>query len=227
EIVSANDKIRVLVWSEHTAPKEMYPYDINGAVADGLRQDPDQSFAVSTAELVDPGQGVPEEVLAQTDVLAWWGHLLHWAVRDETVDRIERHVKERGMGFLALHSSHMAKPFTRLIGDDGRIGGVKHDAGPEMIKVLAPDHPIAQGISDFSIDPEEMYDEEFGCGKPDTVVFHSTFPGGHEFRSGCAYTVGKGRVFYFRPGHEENPTYYRDDVRKIIRNAVKWLAGRI
>jgi trehalose utilization protein len=223
--VSEQGKIRVLVWSEHTAPKEMYPHDINGAVADGLRQEPN-AFDVRTAELVDPGQGVPEEVLAQTDVLAWWGHILHRSVRDETVDRIERHVKERGMGFLALHSSHMAKPFCRLIGDDGRIGGVKHEAGPEEIKVLAPDHPIAAGISDFSIDPEEMYDEEFGCGKPDTVVFHSTFPGGHEFRSGCAYTVGVGRVFYFRPGHEENPTYYRDDVRQVLRNAAKWVAGR-
>jgi trehalose utilization protein len=218
------DKIRVLVWSEHTAPREVYPNDINGAVADGLRKD--DRLEVSTAELVDPGQGVPEEVLAQTDVLAWWGHMLHNAVKNETVDRIERHVKERGMGFLALHSSHMAKPFCRLIGDDGRIGGVKHDAGPEDIKVLAPDHPIAKGISDFSIADEEMYDEEFGCGTPDTVVFHSTFPNGHEFRSGCAYQIGNGRVFYFRPGHEENPTYYRDDVQQILNNATHWVASK-
>ncbi|MBM7783962.1 ThuA domain-containing protein [Tenggerimyces flavus] len=216
------DKIRVLVWSEHTAPRDMYPNDINGAVADGLRKD--DRLEVSIAEYVDPDQGVSEETLAQTDVLAWWGHMLHRQVTDETVDRIERHVKERGMGFLALHSSHMAKPFTRLIGDDGRIGGVKHDAGPEQIKVLAPDHPIAKGITDFAIDDEEMYDEEFGCGTPDTVVFHSTFPGGHEFRSGCAYQIGNGRVFYFRPGHEENPTYYRDDVQLILNNAVHWAA---
>ena len=128
------------------------------------------------------------------------------------------------MGFLALHSAHMAKPFCRLIGDDGRIGGVKHDAGPESITVRAPDHPVAAGIEDFAIEDEEMYDEEFGCGEPDTVVFHSTFPGGHEFRSGLAYTVGAGRVFYFRPGHEENPTYYRDDVRRILRNAARWVA---
>lgn len=219
-----DSKIRVLVWSEHTAPKEMYPNDINGAVADGFRGDP--ALSVSIAELVDPGQGVPEEVLEQTDVLAWWGHMLHRQVHDSTVDRIERHVKERGMGFLALHSSHMAKPFCRLIGDDGRIGGVKHEAGPESVKVLAPDHPVAAGVTDFDIDPEEMYDEEFGCGKPDTVVFHSTFPGGHEFRSGLAYEIGAGRVFYFRPGHEENPTYYRDDVRHILRNAVHWCAKR-
>jgi trehalose utilization protein len=221
--MSNRGKIRVLVWSEHTAPRLVYPNDINAAVAEGLRQDPD--LDVGTAELVDPGQGVPEEMLAHIDVLAWWGHLLHEAVHDETVDRIERHVRERGMGFLALHSAHISKPFTRLIGDHGQIGGWKHDAGPEAIRVLAPDHPVAEGIRDFQIPDEEMYLEEFGCGKPDTIVFHSTFPGGHGFPSGLAYTVGAGRVFYFRPGHEENPTYYRDDVRRILRNAVHWAAG--
>src|SRR5690606_1380915 len=46
--VSDTPKINVLVWSEHTAPKELYPNDINAAVADGLRGDPELS--VDTAE---------------------------------------------------------------------------------------------------------------------------------------------------------------------------------
>lgn len=220
----AEQRIRVLAWSEHTAPRQFYPHDINGVVADALAQDP--AFEVTQAEYVDPGQGVPDDVLARTDVLTWWGHLLHRQVKDETVERIVSHVRDRGMGFLALHSSHMSKPFTALIGDDGRLGGVKNDAGPETVTVKAPDHPIAKGITDFEIPEEEMYDEEFGCGTPETVVFHSSFPGGHEFRSGVTYTIGRGRVFYFRPGHEENPTYYRDDVRQILRNAARWAAGR-
>ena len=74
------------------------------------------------------------------------------------------------------------------------------------------------------LDDEEMYDEPFEIGTPDTVVFHSTFPNGKQIRSGLAYQIGKGRVFYFRPGHEENPTFYRTDVQHIIRNAVYWTA---
>lgn len=213
---------KVLVWSEHTAPRTSYPFDINGAVAHALGREP---FAISTAELVDPEQGVSDAVLANTDVLIWWGHLLHNHVSDATVDRIERHVKERGMGFLALHSAHMSKPFTRLIDDTGGLGGVKVDAGPESITVADPTHPIAAGITDFVIDEEEMYDEPFGCGKPESVVFTSVFPGGHHFRSGVTYTIGNGRVFYFRPGHETNPTYYRDDVSRILCNAVRWLSS--
>jgi len=212
------------VWSEHTAKRAVYPNDINGAVADILRADND--LAVTTAGLVDDGDGVSEEALAETDVLVWWGHLLHRNVSDEAVERIVRHVTDRGLGFLALHSSHMSKPYTALIGDDGRLGGVARDGGEERITVKAPDHPVAAGVSDFVIDKEESYDEEFGCGKPDAEVFYSVFGNGQEFRSGLAYTIGSGRVFYFRPGHEEYLTFEHPSVRKVISNAVYWTAGR-
>jgi trehalose utilization protein len=52
----------------------------------------------------------------------------------------------------------------------------------------------------------------------------SWFQGGEVFRSGCCYTRGKGRIFYFRPGHETYPTYYHADVQKVIANAVNWTA---
>jgi trehalose utilization protein len=181
---------------------------------------------VRTATFTDAAQGLSEESLASTDVLIWWGHLLHRNVQDVNVERLMRHVRERGMGFVPLHSAHMSKPFTQLIGAPGYIGGWEHDAGPEELKVVAPDHPVAKGVSDLVIEDEEMYDEPFEIGTPDTVVFHSTFPNGKQIRSGLAYQIGKGRIFYFRPGHEENPTFYRPDVQRIIRNAVYWTANQ-
>lgn len=220
----SQSSVRVLAWSEHTAPKAVFPDDINNAVAGALCEDP--QLTVTTAELVDPGDGVPEEVLASTDVLVWWGHLLHGRVTDAAVARIAAQVRDGGMGFVALHSAHMSKPFTTLIGDDGRLGGVALDGGKETITVRTPDHPVAQGVSDFVIGKEESYDEEFGCGHPDTVVFHSAFENGQQFRSGLAYRIGAGRVFYFRPGHEEYPTLFLPEVKQIIRNAVRWAANR-
>ncbi len=213
--------VRVLVWSEGTAPKFAYPHDINEAVANALRSD--DNLHVRTATFTDDDQGIGESSLAQTDVLVWWGHLLHRNVQDVNVERVLTHVRERGMGFLGLHSAHMSKPFTRLVGATGSIGGWAHEGGPEELKVLLPDHPVAKGVLDLTINDEEMYDEPLDAGTPEAVVFHSTFPGGHQFRSGLAYTVGNGRVFYFRPGHEENPTFYRADVQRIIRNAVYWV----
>lgn len=220
----ATTPIRVLVWSEGTAPKFAYPHDINDAVATALKADP--ALAVRTATFTDDAQGLAEASLAETDVLIWWGHLLHRNVKDAHVARIVRHVRERGMGFVPLHSAHMSKPFTQLIGDTGAIGGWEHDAGPEEIAVLLPDHPVARGVTDMTLEDEEMYDEPFAIGTPEAVVFHSTFPHGKQIRSGLAYTVGNGRIFYFRPGHEENPTFYRPDIQRVIRNAVYWVAKR-
>lgn len=217
--------VRVHVWSEGTAPKWVYPQDINGAVADALRKD--DNLQITTGTFTDDEQGLTEATLAHTDVLIWWGHLLHRNVRDANVERITRHVRERGMGFVALHSAHMSKPFTALIGASGRIGGWEHDAGPEEIAVREPNHPVAQGIPRaWTIGEEEMYDEPFDVGDP-VVVFHSAFPNGHQIRSGLAYEVGAGRVFYFRPGHEENPTFSLPDVQRVIHNAVYWTAKNV
>ena len=35
---------------------------------------------------------------------------------------------------------------------------------------------------------------------------------------------GNGNVFYFRPGHETYPIYYDDNVKRVLKNAVKWAA---
>src|SRR5947209_19629623 len=134
--MATNSKLRVLVWSEGTAPKAAYPHDINDAVATALKADP--NLEVRTATFTDAQQGLSEEALANTDVLIWWGHLLHRNVQDVNVERVMKHVRERGMGLVPLHSSHMSKPFTRLIDATGMIGGWAHDAGPEAIKVVAP-----------------------------------------------------------------------------------------
>ncbi len=50
----------VVVWSEGTAPKHLYPADINGAIADGLRaSDTLKGWEVVTASLSDPELGLP------------------------------------------------------------------------------------------------------------------------------------------------------------------------
>ena len=72
---------RVTIWNEfrqeHSdAPvKRIYPDGIHMAIADGLRDEP--GITVRTATLDEPEHGLTEAVLAQTDVLIWWGHLRH------------------------------------------------------------------------------------------------------------------------------------------------------
>lgn len=45
---------------------------------------------------------------------------------------------------------------------------------------------------------------------------------GEVFRSGCTFTRGYGKIFYFQPGHETNGSFYNPYVRRIIQNAVRW-----
>jgi trehalose utilization protein len=102
------------------------------------------------------------------------------------------------------------------------------DGAPSHVKTLQPDHPIAKGIpAEFDIPKTEMYDEPFHVPTPDAVVFEEHWDKGEHFRSGCVWQVGKGHVFYFRPGHEIYPIYTQPIPLKIIENAVRWMgAGR-
>src|SRR5579871_5636976 len=105
----ARSRRRVIVWSEGTAPKAVYPHDINTAIAEGLQ--PLRGWHVRAASINDPGQGLPDDVLQSASVLLWWGHARHAEVRDELVERIVHRVKDEGMGFIATHSAHWSKPF--------------------------------------------------------------------------------------------------------------------
>lgn len=46
-------------------------------------------------------------------------------------------------------------------------------------------------------------------------------------RSGRLWTIGKGKVFYFRPGHELYPIYKEPIPIRIVENAVRWMASEV
>ena len=221
--------IRVTVWNEYRHEREseqigaVYPDGIHGAIAAGLGQD--ARFTVRTATLDEPEHGLTEAVLAETDVLTWWGHKAHGDVDDAIVERVHRRVLA-GMGLLVLHSAHFSKIFKRLMGTSCDLKWREANE-KERIWVVAPGHPIAAGLGEFiEIEHEEMYGEHFDIPEPENLVFVSWFAGGEVFRSGACYTRGAGRIFYFRPGHETYPTYENPDVRRVIANAAEWAAPR-
>jgi trehalose utilization protein len=220
--------IRVTVWNEYRHEQKashpartIYPAGIHGAIADGLRE---AGFEVGTATLDQPEHGLTDEVLANTDVMIWWGHAAHAEVRDEIVEKVHKRVLE-GMGLMVLHSGHHSKIFRRLMGTTCSLRWREADER-ERIWVVEPGHPIANGLSEpyFEIPKEEMYGEQFDIPAPDTLVFISWFQGGEVFRSGCCYHRGRGKIFYFRPGHESYPTYYQPEVRQVIANGAAWAA---
>lgn len=217
-------EIRVTVWNEYVHEQEyeniraVYPKGIHGCIAGFLAQDP--SLRVRTATFGEPEHGLTEETLAQTDVLVFWSHARQEEFEDAVAERVQRHVLQ-GMGLVALHSAHYSKVLKKLLGTSMTLRWRHGDR--ERLFVTAPGHPIAAGLPDsIEIPREEMYGEYFDIPKPDDVVFIGWFAGGEVFRSGCTFTRGLGRIFYFQPGHEEYPIYYMEPIRQIIRNAVNW-----
>jgi trehalose utilization protein len=102
------------------------------------------------------------------------------------------------------------------------------DGKPSYIKILKPEHPIAQGLpANFSIPHTEMYDEPFHVPTPDERILEECWETGEWFPSGSVWKLGKGRVFYFRPGHETFPVYKDENVLKLLENAARWLGTKV
>lgn len=252
--MAAPSKKRVVVWSEGTAQLDkVYPNDVNTTIAEGLKPLEAEGWEIIIASLNDPDQGLSEERLNATDVLIWWGHKKHGEVKNELVEKITRRVRDGGMGFIAVHSAHFAKPYQKLMSlldvqqefkYQGMTGKTpeelrkmrticswreyKADGTSAKIIVKEPSHPIAKGVKDFALPAIERYGEPYAVPAPEAVVLDGVYtkPDGatEPGRMGLCWTVGKGKVFYFTPGHETYRDFYMPEVKQIFMNTVQWAA---
>ncbi len=221
--------IKVTVYNENVHEKldpavsAVYPTGIHGAIQEFLEADGE--FEVRTVTL-DDVESLTKELLADTDVLMWWGHIAHHKVPEEVAQRVQEAVLE-GMGFIALHSGHHSKPFRRLMGTSCNLSW-REDGDMERVWVLKPGHPIARGIDRyFELPHDETYAEPFDIPEPDVLVFGTWYEGGELFRSGCCFRRGAGKIFYFQPGHETFPIYKDANVQLVLKNAVRWAAREV
>jgi trehalose utilization protein len=219
---------KVVVWSEGTAPKSIYPNDVNTVIAEGLK--PLKNWEVVTASIDQPDQGINDELLNSANVLIWWGHKRHDDVKQELVTKIVKRVKEDGMGFIATHSAHYSKPLKQILGTNCGWKYYVNDGSKLTVVVKDPMHPIARGVKDFDCPHTERYGDPFEVPKPEAFVFDGiyTLPNGTSEHSqqGLTWTIGTGRVFYFQPGHEEYPMYFQPEIQAVFRNAVRWVGPR-
>ena len=218
--------MKITVWNEFAheksdpAVKAIYPDGIHAVIASFLR---DAGYEVRTATLDDPECGLTDEVLDDTDVLFWWGHMRHGDVPDSVVNRVYKHVIG-GMGMVVLHSGHASKIFQKLMGTPSGELKWRESGDREILWVIEQGRPITRGIGEkIILEHEETYGEHFLVPQPDELVFISWFTGGEVFRSGCVYKRGRGKIFYFRPGHESVPTYHNPEVQKVLVNAAAYV----
>ena len=96
--------IRVTVWNEYCHEQEeerirkVYPNGIHSTIAEFLGTNED--IQVTTATLYDENMqlrenaGITDELLANTDVMFWWGHVRHGEVPDEIAVKVKEAVNE-------------------------------------------------------------------------------------------------------------------------------------
>ena len=90
-------KLNICVWNEFIHEKDeriakVYPKGIHGAIAEMLGRD--NEFNITTATLDMPESGLTDDVLNNTDVLIWWGHIAHDEVPDEIAEKVIDEIKE-------------------------------------------------------------------------------------------------------------------------------------
>lgn len=221
--------IKVTIFNEYKHEQEnekvkaIYPNGMHGTIKAFLESDDVLVRTVTefdeNMELI-PNCGLTDELLSDTDVLIWWGHGAHGLVPDEVVEKCYNHVLQ-GMGAIFLHSAHHSKLFKKLMGTTCNLKW--RDGEKERLWNINPIHPIMKGIGDyFDIPAEEMYGERFDIPTPDELLMMGTYSSHEVFRSACTWQRGYGKIFYFQPGHETNPTYKIPEVQTIIKNAVHW-----
>jgi len=209
-LFAAPVKRKVVVWSEGTTnvdpvSKRVFLEEINTAIAEGLKPLQAKGWGIVKASLNDPDQGISDELLKGTDVLIWWGHKKHGEVKNELVSKIEKRVKEEGMGFIGTHSAHFSKPLKKPLGTACSWHEYVLDGRTVEIIMKEPNHPICKGVKNFNI-PIKRYGEPFAVPTSESVPLDGLYtqPDGktEPGRMGLCWTVGKGKVFYFTPGHE-------------------------
>lgn len=227
--------MKVTIWNENIAETltdeknqdyknrvlAVHPNGIHNTIKDIIEELGDD-VEVTTATLQEENIGLSDDVLNNTDVLIWWAHMGHDEVPDSIVKKIHHRVLS-GMGLILLHSAHYSKLLKTILGTSGDLRW--RDDTYERMFCVNPSHPIAKGIPEhFEVGTEECYAECFDIPKPDDTIFISWFDIGEVFRSGCTWTRGRGKIFYFQPGHETNNSYHHPIIRQIIKNATEWVA---
>ena len=221
--------MNVLIWAEdkplpeHREKfRELYKNGIEGQLAAFLSENPDME--IRTATMQDAEQGLSEAALDWADVLVYWSHK-HWReVEDCHVDYMHKRVLE-GMGLVVLHSAHASKIFSRLMGTRTQSLRWRENDERQRYWIVNPAHPVAEGLDGeyFDIPMDETYGEYFEIPQPDEQVFITASAGGEIVRSGCCWTRGLGRIFYFQAGHETYPVYMQKEVQTVVTNAVRWV----
>ena len=223
------ENCQVLIWWGHVRQAEITP-DVGKAIVRGIKEGKLSLIALHSAHWSTPFVEAMNE-RARLDLQK----TIRAEAQGEQVEIIEVTPPRR---YTVPKASDPPTPYVswrKFLGHKAKatlhlpyccFPAYRNDGKPSTLKVLRPGHPIVAGIpAEFELPHTEMYDEPFHVPEPDEVILEERWASGEWFRSGSIWSLGRGKVFYFRPGHETFAVYKESLPLKILTNAVRWLGA--
>ncbi|MCK0160537.1 ThuA domain-containing protein [Allomuricauda sp. F6463D] len=131
---------------------------------------------------------------------------------------------KNGGAFLNLHNSMGMYPKDGAYLD--LVGGHYVGHGPLerfRVEVVDYEHPITQGVEDFSI-ADEQHTPPYDKDKVN-LLLQSRADGAEPAAAGWYYEPGSGRLCHLAPGHTREALFH-PMYQRLLRNAVNWLLRR-
>ncbi|MNI49481.1 Trehalose utilization [compost metagenome] len=196
------------------------PYHPLGAVEGRLIDILRDTAEVTTAE----GTGsLREERLRQVELCISYTDSWNQAPAAEETAGLLQFVAAGG-GLLVIHNGISLQASPEL----AQLIGAKFTGHPEYTKLdfrLAdPDHPLAQGLGDFTMEEEPYRFELDPLAEPAILLTYAHE--GQDWPAAWVRHYGLGRVVFLMPGHHL-PSFGHEAYGRWIVNAAKWAAGRL
>jgi hypothetical protein len=140
---------------------------------------------------------------------------------------------EKGIGLVVLHHALVSyqhwPDYERIVGgrypeEDGKSGvvtdkvGYQHDVG-HTVKIIAKDHPVTAGISDFHLHDEIYWG--FRTGNDIAPLITTDHPKSGK-PLGWTRKEGKSRIVYLQLGHGPE-TYNNVNYRKLVAQSIEFV----
>lgn len=223
------DNCDVLIWWGHRRQGEI-SIETAQRVVERVKAGKLSLIVLHSAHWSTPFMVAMEERVKQ-DALAKLSAGERAKAKIEWLGEFQRKAPNRGADLTPSVSCEKAKDggmLVRIVRPNCCFPEYKAHGKPSKVKTLLAAHPIASGIpGKFTLPQTEMYGEPFHVPAPDAVVFEETWEAGQRFRAGAIWSLGKGKVFYFRPGHENFNAYHQPEPLKIVANATRWLGNTL
>jgi RNA polymerase sigma-70 factor (ECF subfamily) len=140
----------------------------------------------------------------------------------EELTRLARRVRSGEAGLMSI--GHLAS-VGAVLGEECGWSRQREATG-STVSVLAPRHPLAEGVEPFLFPSSPRSSSAFLGPRPTVALLGGPpLTDGERGWSALAWEVGRGRVFYLDASPDPS-LYTQESAARLLRNAARWVAWR-